>query len=93
MCIRVSRANEEDAYAIAGISSEVAEEGMVKEFKPEEVKELLSNEKYYIVVGKLGKELAGYALSTYSWGKLHILDIAVKRGERRMGIGKKTLSI
>ena len=88
MRIRVSRATEEDAYALAGISSEVAEEGMIRGFKPEEVKELLSNEKYYIAVGKLDKELAGYALSTYSWGKLHILDIAVKKGERRMGIGK-----
>lgn len=84
----VSRATKEDAYALAEISSEVAEEGMVKEFKPEELKELLSNEKFYIVVGKLDKELAGYALSTYSWGKLHILDIAVKKGVRRMGIGK-----
>jgi len=88
LCIRVSRANKEDAYPIAGISSEVAEEGMVKEFKPEEVKELLSNEKYYIVVGKLDKELAGYALSTHSWGKLHILGVAVKKSVRRMGIGK-----
>lgn len=86
--MRVSRATEEDTHALAEISSEVAKEGMVKEFKSKEVKELLSNEKYYIVVGKLAEELAGYALSTYSWGKLHILDVAVRRSERRRGMGK-----
>jgi len=82
------KATEENAYDISEISSEVAKEGMVREFKPEEVKELLSNEKCYIVVGKLEREVAGYVLSTYSWGKLHILDVAVKKSRRRMGIGK-----
>jgi len=86
--IAVSRATEEDVYALAEISSEVAEEGVVKQFKPEEAKGLLSDEKYYIAVGKLNKEVAGYALSTYSWGKLHILDLAVRKDRRRMGVGK-----
>ncbi len=82
------RATEENAYDIAKISSEVAKEGTVREFRPEEVKELLSNERYYIVVGKLEEEVAGYLLSTYSWGKLHILDVAVRKSKRRIGVGK-----
>ena len=86
--MRASRATEGDAYAIAEISSEVAEEGIVREFKPEEVNGLLSNEGYYIVVGKLDEEVVGYVLSTYSWGKLHVLDIAVRKSKRRMGMGK-----
>lgn len=87
-CITVSRATFDDVYALAEISSEVAEEGVVSGFEPEEVKGLLSNEMYYIVVGKLDGETAGYAFSTYSWGKLHILDIAVRRDLRGIGIGK-----
>jgi len=82
------KATEENTYYIAEISSDVAKEGMVREFKPEEVKDLLSNEKYYILVGKLGEEVAGYVLSTYSWAKIHILDMAVKKSKRRRGIGK-----
>ncbi|HID91043.1 TPA: GNAT family N-acetyltransferase [Candidatus Bathyarchaeota archaeon] len=86
--ILILKATEEDAYELAKVSSEAAKEGMVREFKPEEMKGLISNEGYYIAVGKLGEEVVGYILSTYSWGKLHILDIAVKKSKRRMGIGK-----
>lgn len=86
--IITSRATCDDAYALAEISSEVAEEGLVRKLNSEEVKDLLSNEFHYIVVGKLDGETAGYALSTYSWGKLHILDIAVRRGLRRLGVGR-----
>ncbi len=82
------KATEENAYDIGEISSEVAKEGMVREFTPEEMKKLLSNEKYYILVGKLGEKVAGYVLSTYSWAKIHILDVAVKKSKRRIGMGK-----
>jgi len=79
------KATEENAYDIAQISSDVAKECMVREFTPEELKKILSNEKYYILVGKLGEEVAGYVLSTYSWGKIHILEVAVKKSRRRTG--------
>jgi len=86
--IEVFKASEEDAYNIAEISFEVAKEGIVREFKRKEVEELLSNENYYVVVGKIDKEVVGYVLSTYSGGKLHVLDIAVKKSKRRIGISK-----
>jgi len=88
MRMRASKATEGDAYAIPNMSSEVAKESIVKEFNSQEVKELLSDKKYYIVVGKLDGGVVGYAVSTYSWGKLHVLDIAVKKSERRKGIGR-----
>jgi len=86
--MRILKATEDDAWQIANISSEVAQEEVVKEFKPDELTEILSDKKYYIAVAKLNGEIAGYAMSTYAWGKLHILDTAVKESRRRMGIGK-----
>ncbi len=85
---KVSKATKEDAFGISEVSFEVAKEGIVKEFKPEEMAKILSSELYYVAVAKLDEEVIGYAMSTYSWGKLHILDIAVRRDKRRMGIGK-----
>jgi len=86
--LRIWKATKDDAYRIAEISSEVAKEGMVKELNSSELMKIFSSEKYYVAVAGLNKEVVGYAMSTYSWGKLHILDIAVDRSRRRMGIGK-----
>ncbi len=86
--LRVQKATRKDVYQIAELSSEVAKEGIIKEFKTEEVSELISSEKYYIAAAKHDEEILGYTISTYSWGKLHILDTAVKRDKRGMGIGK-----
>jgi ribosomal-protein-alanine N-acetyltransferase len=88
MPVRISKATRDDAYQIAEISLEVAKEEVVKEFKPKELVEILSDRNYYIAVAKLNSEVVGYAMSTYAWGKLHILDVAVKGSKRRMGIGK-----
>lgn len=86
--LRICKATREDVYRVAEVSSGAAKEGMVKEFSPEELMEIFSSEKYYVAVAGLDKEVVGYAMSAYSWGKLHILDIAVDRSRRRMGIGK-----
>jgi len=86
--LKVQKATREEALRVAELSSEVAKEGTIREFKPEDVMELLSSEQYYVVVAKLSGEVVGYAMSTYSWGKLHILDVAVEKRRRRMGIGK-----
>lgn len=86
--MNVSKAAEADAQGIAQVSSEVVKEGTVKELKPEEVKELTLSDHYYIAVAKVDGEIVGYALSSYSWDKLHVLDVAVKNSKRGMGVGK-----
>lgn len=88
MQVNVVKANLGDAGEMAKISSEVSKEGSVREFSAGELEQLLSSDHYYIAVAKVGGEVVGYAMSSYSWGKLHIRDVAVKPDRRRIGVGK-----
>lgn len=84
----VSTAKETDAITIAEISLEAAAEGFVREFEPDEIIKVISDSNYYVVVGKVDDQVVGYAISIYSWGKLHVLDVAVRKERRGLGIGK-----
>ncbi len=85
---KVSTANDVDAVAISKISGEAATEDFVRQYEPKEMLKLISNPNYYVVVGKLDNQVVGYAISIYSWGKLHVLDVAVRKRSRRLGVGK-----
>ena len=71
------------------ISKQAKDEGFLEEITYKGLKECLSkSDYYYIIVAKKNKEVLGFASSSYSWGKLHILDIGIRKDLRRKGIAK-----
>ncbi len=85
---KVSTANDVDAVAISKISGEAVTEGFVRQYEPREMLKLISDPNYDVVVGELDNQVVGYAISIHSWGKLHVLDVAVRKRSRKLGVGK-----
>ena len=90
--IKLCRCKVDDIPAIVKLSSDLSEEGLVNALKEEELQEAVTGA--YIIVAKIkaAGEIVGFAVSSYSWGKLHIEEIGVRRDMRAKGIGKKILA-
>ncbi len=84
---KVTKCKQEDIKYVIEITKQAKDEGFLDEITYEGLKECLSkSDYYYIIVAKKNKEVLGFASSSYSWGKLHILDIGVRKDLRRKGI-------
>ncbi len=86
--IKVAKCQEKEIQDVINIASEATKEGFIEEISPDRFREMLTKtDYYYIIVAKRNEKVAAFATSTYSRGKLHIHDIAVKKEMRRKGIG------
>jgi ribosomal-protein-alanine N-acetyltransferase len=85
--------NSREVDDIIEIAVEASEEDAIRAISAEELTKMLrKSDYYYVVVAKVSEKTVGFATAAYSWGKLHIYDIAVKRDMRRQGIGKALVS-
>lgn len=67
--------------------------GAIEEWTQAEIEEIIKNRQcYYALVAKQDGEMIGYALARFAWGKLHLMDIVVKKEMRSRGIGKKMMT-
>ena len=89
--MKISRCTEDNVAEVALISAELGKEGLVNILKEEELRDAAGGDGYYVVVARVqvNDEVVGFAVSSYSWGKLHIEEVGVRKDMQGRGIGKK----
>ena len=65
--------------------------GSTRGWAKEGIENALTSKGYYVIVAKREEFIIGYAIAQLAWGKMHLLDIAVKEDMRRQGIGTEML--
>jgi len=66
--------------------------GAIKEWTRKEIEKIIGNHRdYYVLAAKQGEEVMGYAFARFAWGKMHVMDIAVKGEMRGQGVGKEMM--
>jgi len=66
--------------------------GAIKEWTRREIEKIIGNHRdYYVLTAKQNEEIVGYAFARFAWGKMHVMDIAIKKEMRRQGIGKEMM--
>ncbi len=86
----IVEADASDAAAICELASHYT--GSTRGWAEDELKDAISSKRYYVIVAKQEMSIVGYAIARLAWGKLHLMDIAVKEDMRRLGIGRKMLN-
>ena len=89
---KIMRCTKEDVADIVSISCDLSKDGLVNALSVEELQEAVASKGYYVVVVKDDEQVVGFSVSSYSWGKLHIEEVGVRRDVQRKGIGKKLIT-
>ncbi|MBI4645935.1 MAG: GNAT family N-acetyltransferase [Bacteroidia bacterium] len=87
--IHIVLCSEENIPEVVTISQSLSADGLVNVLNTKELQK--GGENYYVIVAKLDDHVVGFAVSSYSWGKLHIEELGVKKEIQRKGIGKKII--
>mgnify|MGYP001605256342 CR=1 FL=1 len=87
--IEIVLCSEENIPEVVSISQCLSADGLVNALSVEELQK--GDENYYVIVAKLDNRVVGFAVSSYSWGKLHIEELGVKKEIQIKGIGKKII--
>ena len=89
LLVSVTEANISDAPDIYELSLYYS--GSTRGWAKEEVENVITSQGYCVIVAKKEEIIVGYAIAQLAWGKMHLLDIAVKEDMRRQGIGSEML--
>lgn len=85
--IQIVLCSERDITEVVSISHALSADGLVNALNTEKLQK--GSENYYVIMAKFVDQVVGFAVSSYSWGKLHIEELGVKKKIQRKGIGKK----
>lgn len=88
--ISVKEAEVLDASAIYTLALRYS--GATKEWTQREVEQFIDNHRdYYVLAAKQDEEMIGYAFVRLAWGKMHLMDIVVKKEMQGQGIGRRMM--
>lgn len=87
--IEIVSCAEENIPEVIVISHCLSADGLVNALSAKELQKDCENK--YVIVAKSVNRVVGFALSSYSWGKLHIEEVGVKKELQRKGIGKQLI--
>ncbi|MBI5220124.1 MAG: GNAT family N-acetyltransferase [Bacteroidia bacterium] len=85
--IQIVLCSKGDIPEVVSISHALSADGLVNALNTGELQK--GGENNYTIVAKFADQVVGFAVSSYSWGKLHIEELGVKKEMQRKGIGKK----
>ena len=91
--IKISPLIAREIPAVIEIADEAHQDGFMDEkMTAGGLQKMLADKKcYYVIAARQNKELLGFATTSYSWGKLHIQEVVVKKEKR--GLEKKLFRI
>lgn len=87
--IEITACVPKDIPEVVSISLCLSADGLVNALTTAELQKC--SEDHYIIAAKSADQVVGFAVCSYSWGKLHIEEVGVKKEMQRKGIGKKII--
>ena len=81
-----------DVVEIGELSRKYIEHDLVWHYTPEKLARLLKSEIKNVVVSRIGDQLVGFGIMTYSEEQANLDLLAVKPGYRNQGIGRQIVS-
>ncbi len=78
-----------DAAAVASLSRRYIEAGLEPSWTVERVSRAIRHSDSTVLVARLGRELAGFAIMQFGDSTAHLSLLAVATGHRRRGLGRR----